>query len=145
MRSASRVAIPTPRPRISIRSLSTTSTHRESMLKGSSEDATFEQEVKHVKSWWATPRWAGIKRPYTADQVVNKRGALQQTYPSSSMATKLFHLLQKRAAVGGPVHTSTSDTSPSSGSLGVQILIVRQSGYRTTSIEVSNDLPNYSI
>ncbi|KAI4247887.1 MAG: hypothetical protein L6R42_009487 [Xanthoria sp. 1 TBL-2021] len=73
------------------------------MLKGSSEDATFEQEVKHVKRWWATPRWAGIKRPYTADQVVSKRGALQQTYPSSSMATKLFNLLQERAAVGDPV------------------------------------------
>ncbi len=100
------------------------------MLKGSSEDATFEKEVDDVKRWWATPRWAGIKRPYTAEQVVSKRGSLPQTYPSSSMAIKLFHLLQKRAAAGEPVHTSTSKTIPSSGSLGIRSLIVRQSRCR---------------
>ncbi|KAL8855824.1 MAG: hypothetical protein Q9178_007539 [Gyalolechia marmorata] len=72
---------------------------------GSSEDALFQQEVEDVKSWWATPRFKGIKRSYTAEQVVSKRGALQQEYPSSLMARKLFNLLQERATAGEPVHT----------------------------------------
>ncbi|KAJ6151565.1 hypothetical protein N7470_007162 [Penicillium chermesinum] len=50
-------------------------------------------------------RYEGIKRPYSAADVVSKRGSLQQTYPSSLMARKLFNLLNERAAAGEPVHT----------------------------------------
>ena len=58
------------------------------------------------EDWWASPRYKGIKRPYSAEDVVSKRGALQQSYPSSLMARKLFNLLEERAAKGEPVHTS---------------------------------------
>ena len=75
---------------------------------GAAEDALFEQEVQDVKNWWATTRYTGIKRPYSAEDVVSKRGALQQTYPSSLMARKLFNLFKERAAQGEPVHTSMS-------------------------------------
>ena len=37
---------------------------------------------------------------------MSKRGTLQQSYPSSLMARKLFNLLEERAAKGEPVHTS---------------------------------------
>ena len=70
------------------------------------EDALFEQQLQDVKEWWATPRFKGIKRPYTAEDIVSKRGTLQQTYPSSLMARKLFNLIQERAAAGEPIHTS---------------------------------------
>lgn len=73
---------------------------------GEAEDALFEQQVKDVEAWWKTPRFEGIKRPYSAADVVSKRGSLQQTYPSSIMARKLFNLLNERAAEGKPVHTS---------------------------------------
>lgn len=73
---------------------------------GAAEDALFSQEVEDVKLWWASPRYEGIKRPYSAEDVVSKRGTLQQTYPSSLMARKLFNLLKERAAAGEPVHTS---------------------------------------
>ena len=59
-----------------------------------------------MRDWWASPRYKGIKRPYSAEDVVSKRGALQQSYPSSLMARKLFNLLEERAAKGEPVHTS---------------------------------------
>jgi isocitrate lyase len=68
--------------------------------------ALFEEQVQAVKDWWASPRYKGIKRPYSAEDVVSKRGALQQSYPSSLMARKLFNLLEERAAKGEPVHTS---------------------------------------
>jgi isocitrate lyase len=73
---------------------------------GQAEDALFEEQVQAVRDWWASPRYKDIKRPYSAEDVVSKRGALQQTYPSSLMARKLFNLFEERAAKGEPVHTS---------------------------------------
>ena len=75
--------------------------------KTSAEDALFQEQLQQVQTWWASNRYKGIKRPYTAEDVVSKRGALQQTYPSSLMARKLFNLFHERAAEGKPVHTST--------------------------------------
>lgn len=74
--------------------------------KVGAEEALFEAGVKQVKQWFASSRYEGIKRPYTAEDVVSKRGALHQTYPSSLMARKLFNLFNERAAQGLPVHTS---------------------------------------
>lgn len=73
---------------------------------GAAEDALFTQEVEDVKQWWASPRYQGIRRPYSAEDVVSKRGTLQQTHPSSLMARKLFSLLKERSEAGEPVHTS---------------------------------------
>ncbi|EEP78727.1 isocitrate lyase [Uncinocarpus reesii 1704] len=72
---------------------------------GAAEDALFEEQVNAVNQWWATPRYEGIKRPYSAADVVSKRGSLQQAYPSSLMARKLFNLLNEKAAKGEPLHT----------------------------------------
>lgn len=74
--------------------------------KPSAEDEIFNEQVQQVKRWWTSPRYEGIKRPYSAEQVVSKRGTLQQVYPSSLMARKLFDLLEKRSKEGKPVHTS---------------------------------------
>ena len=76
-----------------------------SAKSSTNEDIFFDQQVENVKEWWATPRYNGIKRPYSPQDVVSKRGSLQQTYPSSLLARKLFNLLQERSAVGEVVHT----------------------------------------
>lgn len=73
---------------------------------GPYEDALYNQQLKDVEIWWATPRYKGIKRPYTVEDVVSKRGSLQQSYPSSVMARKLWNLIQERLAKGAPLHTS---------------------------------------
>ncbi|MCJ1462442.1 hypothetical protein MMC07_001043 [Pseudocyphellaria aurata] len=75
------------------------------MKVGREEDLLFDQQVQDVKEWWASPRYEGIKRPYSPEDVVSKRGSLQQRYPSSVMARKLFDLLKAKAAAGEPVHT----------------------------------------
>ncbi|KAI4592120.1 hypothetical protein KJ359_011912 [Pestalotiopsis sp. 9143b] len=72
---------------------------------GAAEDALYEQQIKDVEAWWASPRFQGIKRPYTAADVVSKRGSQLQSYPSSLMARKLFNLVQERLATGEPIHT----------------------------------------
>lgn len=72
---------------------------------GDAEDDLFENQVQDVRKWWADERYNGVKRPYSAEDVVSKRGALQQIYPSSLMARKLFNLLSEKAAAGQPLHT----------------------------------------
>jgi isocitrate lyase len=84
----------------------------EASKAGQAEDALFDEQVQAVRDWWASPRYKGIKRPYSAEDVVSKRGSLQQTYPSSLMARKLFNLLEERAAKGEPVHTSAFTLVP---------------------------------
>ena len=83
----------------------------ESQKAGAAEDALYEQQLKDVEAWWASPRYDGIKRPYSAADVVSKRGTQQQSYPSSVMARKLFNLIKEREAKGLPIHTSTTPPS----------------------------------
>ncbi|KAH8684350.1 isocitrate lyase [Tricladium varicosporioides] len=77
----------------------------ESQKAGAAEDALYEQQIKDVEMWWASPRYEGIKRPYSAADVVSKRGSQLQSYPSSVMARKLFNLIKEREAKGEPIHT----------------------------------------
>ena len=76
--------------------------------KPQGEDLLYAEEIRAVKEWWASDRYKGIQRPYTPEDVVSKRGSLQQAYPSSLMARKLFNLFKEREAQGLPVHTSGS-------------------------------------
>ncbi|EGS22609.1 2-methylisocitrate lyase-like protein [Thermochaetoides thermophila DSM 1495] len=77
----------------------------EQQKAGAAEDALMQEQIKQVEAWWASPRFAGIKRDWTAADVVSKRGSLQQSYPSSVMARKLWNLIQERMAAGQPIHT----------------------------------------
>lgn len=52
-----------------------------------------------------SPRFEGLIRPYTAEQVVNKRGTLPIQYPSNVQAKKLHKLLSQHAKDKTPSHT----------------------------------------
>lgn len=115
---------------------------------GNAEDLLFKQQVEDVKKWWASPRYKGIKRPYSAEAVVSKRGTLQQTYPSSLMARKLFNLLAERAAEGKPVHTmgAIDPVQMTQQAENQEILYVSGwacSSVLTTTNEVSADFGDY--
>ncbi|KAJ3738428.1 isocitrate lyase icl [Lentinula detonsa] len=71
----------------------------------SNERAAFEAEVKQVEQWWKSPRFARVTRPYTAADVVSKRGTIKIEYPSNILAQKLFALLSEHAKRGTPSHT----------------------------------------
>lgn len=62
------------------------------------EQRAFESEVAQVKRWWSSDRFRYTKRPYTAEDVVSKRGTLQLQYPSNDQAKKLWKLLQEHRA-----------------------------------------------
>ncbi|PNY22830.1 Methylisocitrate lyase, mitochondrial [Tolypocladium capitatum] len=77
----------------------------ESQKTGEAEDALYEAQLKEVEAWWSSPRYAGIRRPYSAADVVSKRGTQKIAYPSSVMAGKLFDLIRERGSKGEPIHT----------------------------------------
>lgn len=77
----------------------------ESQKPGEAEDALYDAQIKEVEAWWSSPRFQGVKRPYSADDVVSKRGTQKIAYPSSVMAAKLFGLIREREAKGEPLHT----------------------------------------
>lgn len=58
------------------------------------EDKQYWDEVNAVKAWWNDSRWRYTKRPFTAEQIVAKRGNLAIDYPSNVQAKKLWGLLE---------------------------------------------------
>ncbi|ORX97352.1 isocitrate lyase [Clohesyomyces aquaticus] len=120
----------------------------EASKAGQAEDALFEEQVQQVRDWWASPRYKDIKRPYSAEDVVSKRGALQQTYPSSLMARKLFNLFEERAAKGEPVHTmgAIDPVQMTQQAANQEVLYISGwacSSVLTTTNEVSADFGDY--
>lgn len=64
------------------------------------EEKAFQAEVDAVNKWWAEPRWEGIKRPYTAEEIVKRRSTLVNPNASDAMARKAFALLKEHAKNG---------------------------------------------
>ena len=64
------------------------------------EEQVYQDDVKQLKQWWTDSRWRFTRRPYTAEQIANKRGNLKIDYPSNAMSKKLWKTLEKRFAVG---------------------------------------------
>ena len=73
---------------------------------GAVEDDVFNKSVEDLRKMWSSVRFTGIKRPYTAEDVATKRGTLEQVYPSTLMARKLFKMLLLMARAKKPIHTS---------------------------------------
>ncbi|RCH81926.1 isocitrate lyase 1 [Rhizopus azygosporus] len=69
------------------------------------EELEFQQEVEKVKQWWSSPRFAHVKRPYTAEAIVSKRGTFPTAYRSNILAKKLWNILQTNRANGTTSHT----------------------------------------
>lgn len=63
------------------------------------EDADFAAEVAAVKKWWSDERWRYTKRPFTAEQIVVKRGTIKIDYPSNVQSKKLWKILEGRFQV----------------------------------------------
>lgn len=63
------------------------------------EEQQYLQEVEAVKKWWTDSRWRYTKRPFTAEQIVQKRGTIKIEYPSNAQAKKLWKLVEDRFAV----------------------------------------------
>ncbi|CAD6892615.1 unnamed protein product [Tilletia caries] len=114
------------------------------------ETEEFKARVKAVQEWWDSPRFKGIKRPYTAESVVTKRGSMPVQPPQSSLlADKLFALLSERAKERKPVHTMGAIDPIQQSQMAYNQEVVYVSGWATSSVlttcnnEVGPDLADY--
>ena len=64
------------------------------------EDQLYQTDINAVKKWWRDSRWRYTKRPFTAEQIVAKRGSLKIDYPSNAMSKKLWNIFEERFKVG---------------------------------------------
>lgn len=63
------------------------------------EEQQYQQEVEDVKKWWSDSRWRHTRRPFTAEQIVQKRGTLKLQYPSNTQSKKLWNIVEGRFKV----------------------------------------------
>jgi isocitrate lyase len=124
---------------VTIRAFST------SLRRMLSEDAKFDAQVKEVEAWFASPRFADIKRPYMAASVVEKRGTLPVTYPCDHQASKLWNLLQKYAAAKKPLLTMGTIDPVQMTQMALNQEVLYVSGWACSSVLASGHLLRESI
>lgn len=114
------------------------------------EAADIQRAVDEVQKFFDSPRFEGIKRPYTAASVVAKRGSMPATPPQSSlMADKLWSLLRHRFSKGEPVHTMGAIDPVQQSQMAYNQEVTYVSGWACSSVlttcnnETGPDLADY--
>ncbi|THH29887.1 hypothetical protein EUX98_g4318 [Antrodiella citrinella] len=105
------------------------------------ERAAFKAEVAAVEKWWKDSRFGRVKRPYTAAQVVSKRGTIPITYPSNVMAKKLWAILSARYKNGTPSHTYGALDPVQVTQMAKYLETVYVSGWQSSSTASSTNEP----
>ena len=105
------------------------------------EEALFQRDVEQVKRWWQEPRFARVTRPYTAEQVVSKRGTIQPEYTSNLMAKKMWALLEKHAKEGTTSHTYGALDPVQVTQMAKYLETVYVSGWQSSSTASSTNEP----
>ncbi|KAI9647859.1 mitochondrial 2-methylisocitrate lyase [Ciborinia camelliae] len=87
----------------------------ESQKAGAAEDELYEQQINEVETWWNSPRYEGIKRPYSAADVVSKRGmgAIDPVQMTQQAANQ--EVLYVSGWACSSVLTTTNEVSPDFG------------------------------
>ena len=75
--------------------------------------STFTEEVKKTRDWFASPRFEGILRLYTADQVVEQRGTIPVDYTIARDAAAAFYDRLQELFSAGKSITTFGPYSPS--------------------------------
>ncbi|KAK0244346.1 isocitrate lyase icl [Armillaria nabsnona] len=107
----------------------------------SSERAAFAEEVRKVEEWWKSPRFARVTRPFTAAQVVAKRGTIPIEYPSNVQGKKLWSLLSEHAKRGTPSHTYGALDTVQVTQMAKYLETVYVSGWQSSSTASSTNEP----
>jgi len=75
--------------------------------------STFTEEVKITRDWFASPRFEGVLRLYTADQVAEQRGTIPVDYTIARDAAEAFHSRLRELFSEGKSITTFGPYSPS--------------------------------
>lgn len=68
---------------------------------------TRTQQIEELQKEWTQPRWEGITRPYSAEDVVKLRGSVNPNAPGATGRGEMWRLLHgesKKATSTASVH-----------------------------------------
>ncbi|KAE8454016.1 isocitrate lyase 1 [Mollisiaceae sp. DMI_Dod_QoI] len=105
------------------------------------EEQQFLDEVAAVKQWWADERWRYTKRPFTAEQIVAKRGNLKIEYPSNVQSKKLWKILEGRFQNGDASYTYGCLEPTMLTQMAKYLDTVYVSGWQSSSTASASDEP----
>ncbi|KAG0141142.1 hypothetical protein CROQUDRAFT_664222 [Cronartium quercuum f. sp. fusiforme G11] len=105
------------------------------------EQQSFEAEVNALKKVWDSPRYKGLVRPYTAEQVVSKRGTIQISYTSNQIGKKLWNILSNHFKNGTPSHTYGALDPVQVTQMAKYLETVYVSGWQSSSTASSTNEP----
>lgn len=106
------------------------------------EDKQYWDEVNAVKAWWNDSRWRYTKRPFTAEQIVAKRGNLAIDYPSNVQAKKLWGLLETNFKNKTPSFTYGCLDPTMVSQMAKYLDTIYVSGWQSSSTASSTDEPS---
>ncbi|GAA5822114.1 hypothetical protein JCM3770_000414 [Rhodotorula araucariae] len=115
------------------------------------EEADFRAQVAAVSEWFASPRFARTKRPYSAELVATKRGTqpVSPLHPSNLSAKKLWAALERASDKGVPLHTMGAIDPVQMTQQAPHLDVLYVSGWAASSVlttgfnEVGPDLADY--
>lgn len=114
------------------------------------EESQFRARVQQTQAFFDLPRFANLKRPYSAEAVTSKQGSLPVLpLPSALLADKLWRLFEERAKEGKPVHTMGAIDPAQMTQMAPHQEVVYVSGWACSSLlttasnEVGPDIGDY--
>lgn len=115
------------------------------------EQADFAAQVADIQAWFDSPRFKGLKRPYSAELVATKRGTqpISKDHPANISAKKLFALLERAGQQGLPLHTMGAIDPVQMSQMAPHLDVLYVSGWASSSVlttgnnEVGPDLADY--
>lgn len=114
------------------------------------ESYGFNDRVDEMENFFNLPRFAGLKRPYSAAAVASKQGSLPVLpLPSTLLADKLWSLFEKAGNEGKPVHTMGAIDPVQMTQMAPHQEVVYVSGWACSSLlttcsnEVGPDIGDY--
>ncbi|GAA5967362.1 hypothetical protein JCM3765_000501 [Sporobolomyces pararoseus] len=117
------------------------------------EQSDFESQISSISTWFSSPRFKSIKRPYSPELVATKRGTqpiVGSTHPSNVSAKKLWSLLERAQKRGGePLHTMGAIDPVQMTQMAEHLQVLYVSGWAASSVlttgfnEVGPDLADY--
>lgn len=106
------------------------------------EDRKYLDDVQAVQKWWQDSRWRHTKRPFTAEQIVAKRGTLKIEYPSNAMSKKLWKILESNFEKKVPSFTYGCLEPTMLTQMAKYLDTVYVSGWQSSSTASSTDEPS---
>jgi len=111
------------------------------MTSPQQEEQAYQAEIAEVEAWWKSPRFANVKRPYTAKDVASKRGTLKQSYPSDQMAKKFWNLVTEHQKAGTTSHTFGALDTIQVTQMGKYLETIYVSGWQSSSTASTSNEP----